>query len=432
MNNKNNTELPPSSPNLTIKFGLSVLFVVFVLIGGWMALAPLTTSVVASGKVTAGIDKKTVQHLEGGIVDKIYVKNGDIVKKGDILLKFSSVQIKAQLDILLAQDQDAIARLARLKAQKLNQNSIVFPKELSDKLAIQNQNNIFYATKKTIGDEKKITNNRILQFQNQISGQNSLIASKKKRLDSIAEELIEQEALFKDKLVSNEKMRALRKEKDSIDGDIARTYASIAKLEEQISEAKNQQLLKEKQFKQDTLEKYVKVKSKISDLKSKIIANEDKLQKTSIIAPISGTVIGLDIHTKGGVIGGGKPILEIVPLHSKLIVEAEIKTTDIDKVVVGLSADIKFPAFPVNLIDVVKGKVSYVSADSFVNKKNGMSFYKVKIEVSDAGYQALKESGLTLVPGMPASVMINIGQRTVVEYLVKPFKNMLSRSFNEE
>jgi len=430
MNNK--IEMPSFDDSKVIGFGLSIIFIVFVVIGGWMAFAPLAASSVAIGKVSADTDKKTVQHLEGGKVTAIYVKDGDKVKKGQLLLKLRDVQIKAQLDILKAQYQDSIALFARLKAQRDGDKTITFPAELIDENAIKDQKNIFETTLKTIRDEKIITENRVLQLKNQISGLESLIASKQRRLASITEEKLEWEELYKQRLVDKQRIRELKRENNSIEGDLAQTESEIAKLNEQISETKTQQFLREKELKKETLQKYVETKSVISDLTSKIIATQDTLDRTNIVAPIDGTVVGLSLHTVGGIINPSNPVLEIIPHNSKLLVVAQVQTTDIDKVKNGLLADIMFSAFNLKQVHVIQGEVIHVSADSFVDEVSGMPYYEAKIEVNEKGMQTLKDNNFVLVSGMPAQVMINLGDRTALSYLVKPFTEMLGRGFNEE
>lgn len=430
MNNK--IEMPSFDDSKVIGFGLSIIFIVFVVIGGWMAFAPLASSSVAIGKVSADTDKKTVQHLEGGKVTAIYVKDGDKVKKGQLLLKLRDVQIKAQLDILKAQYQDSIALFARLQAQRDGDKSITFPVELTDLNAIKDQKSIFETTVRTLKDEKIITANRIEQLKNQISGLESLIDSKKKRLASITEEKLEWEELYAQRLVDKQRIRELKRENNSIEGDLAQTGSEISKLHEQISETQTQQLLREKELQKETLQRYVETKSLISDLTSKIIANQDTLDRTNIVAPIDGTVVGLSLHTVGGIINPSNPVLEIIPHNTTLLVIAQVQTTDIDKVKNGLLADIMFSAFNLKQVHVIQGKVIHVSADSFIDEVSGMPYYEAKIEVNEKGIETLKENNFVLVSGMPAQVMINLGDRTALSYLVKPFTEMLGRGFNEE
>jgi len=431
MENKKIT-MPSYDDSGIIRFGLAIIFVMFVLIGGWMAYAPLKSSAVAIGKVSADLDKKTIQHLEGGKIEKIYVKDGDRVKKDQILLKLSDVQIKAQLNILNSQYQDALALFARLKAQRDGDKAIEFLPESSDENIIKNQKNIFETTKRKIEDEKIITNNRITQLQNQIDGLKSLSKSKENRRASISEEILEWESLYKQRLVDKQRIRDLQRENNMIEGDLASTKSDIAKVNEQINELQTQQLLREKEFQKETLERYVEAKSQIADLKSKITATEDTLARTDIVAPIEGIVVGFEMHTEGGVVSPAKPILEIVPQDSKLIVVAQVQITDIDKVHVGLVADIRFSAFDLRQSRVVEGRVVHVSADSFITQDGNSQYYSAKIEVTKEGVQILHENNFVLVSGMPAEVMIKTGERTALSYLLKPFMDMFSRSFNEE
>ncbi|MFA7083823.1 MAG: HlyD family efflux transporter periplasmic adaptor subunit [Arcobacteraceae bacterium] len=327
-----NINMPSSDVKKVVGFGLGVVFVVFVLIGGWMAYAPLAASSVAVGKVSADLNKKTIQHLEGGIVEAIYVKDGDAVKTGDILIKLQDIHIQGQL----------------------------------------------------------------FQINNQIEGLESLVASKKKRLISIKEEIVEWTKLFKEQLVDKLRIRELQREENTIEGDIANTQAEIAKLKEQI------------------------------------IIIKDVLSRTKILAPTDGVIVGSTINTIGGVIAPGKPLLEIVPEDSKLLVIAQVQISDIDKVKVGLLADIRFSAFNLKQAHVIEGEVIHVSADSFIDEVTGAPYYEAKIQVTNAGIKQLSEYKFKLVAGMPAEVMIQIGERTTLSYLVKPFTDMLSRGFNEE
>ncbi len=432
MSEKQEIKMPSADDSKVIGFGLAIVFLLFAIFGGWAAFAPLAESSVAIGKISADLDKKTLQHLEGGVIESIYVKDGDKVKKGDMLLKLRDVHIKSQLDIYKTQLDDASALYARLVAQRDNKDSIVYPDELQNESIKKEQNNIFYETKKSIEDEKIISQNRVVQLENQIDGLKSLMQAKESRLASIKEEILEWEELYRQKLVDKLKIRELSREQNSIEGDISQTASEIAKLSEAINETRNQQLLREKEFTKETLNQLVEAKSMLFDLKSKITSTEDTLKRTNIVAPIEGTVVGLSLHTIGGVISPGKEILQIVPQSSKLIVVAQVQTSDVDKVKTGLMADIRFSAFNVQKAHVVEGKVVHVSADSFMDEKSGVPYYEAKIEVTKNGELQLIDYGFELVSGMPAEVMIKTSERTVLSYLVKPFTDMVARGFNEE
>jgi len=427
-----NSNIPSDNTAPAILFGLTVLFIVFGILGGWMYYAPLATSSVASGQVSAGSAKKTVQHLDGGIVKKIYVKDGDSVKKGELLIELEDVQIKENLNILKSQYEDMVATYNRLKAQRDNKNSINFSKDINKESIKDNQKNIFYANKRSVEDEDIITQQRILQTKKQISSLNALISSMEHRLNSIAQERDEQQILFEQQLVDKLKIQDLDREANSVEGDISSKIADIARLKEQISELKTQQLLRKKKFKEDVLDRLVRSKSQIEDLKSKIIATKDRLKRTKIKSPTSGTIIGLKMHTIGGVIGRGQDILEIIPKDAKLIIIAKVKTTDIDNVRVGLVSNLMFPAFNAKKLNIINGEVISVSVDSFIDKATRQPYYEAKVEISEEGKDELKKHNFTLVAGMPATVMIQTGATTALNYFIKPFKQILIRGFNEE
>lgn len=424
--------VPSGDTRTVIRFGLFVVFFVFGILGGWMYLAPLATSSVALGKVSAGSDKKVVQHLEGGIVEAIYVKDGDMVQEGDTLLKLQDIQVKETLNMMEAQYQEATALLARLVAQRDNAKSVSFLPETTDRNAIKTQQHIFTTTMKLIHDEKMIAQQRRVQLKNQIKGTQALLNSKRNRLHSLKNESKEWQVLFEQQLVDKVRIRELERESNMIKGEIANANSEVSKLQEQISEIKTQQLLREKEFKKETLNQLVQVKSEVSDLKSKIIATKDTLQRTEVKSPATGIVVGLGIHTIGAVIGPGNEILNIVPEDSKLIVLAQVNTTDIDKVQTGLLADIMFSAFNLQQVHVIEGEVVHISADSFIDEMTGAPYYEAKIEVTAKGMKQLQDYGFTLVAGMPADVMIKTGSRTALSYLIKPFMDMLTKGFNEE
>ena len=324
--------MPSYDDSKIIGFGLSVIFIVFVVIGGWMYYAPLASSAVAVGKVSADMGKKTIQHLEGGIVGSINVKDGDEVKKGDVLLKMDDIKARGQIE----------------------------------------------------------------QIEKQINGANSLIETKRKRIESLNEEISEWKKLYEQRLVDKQRIRELKREKNLVQGDILGTKSEIARLKEQ-----------------------------------KIVI-EDILSRTNILAPIDGTVVGLEIHTKGAIVSPGTSILELIPKDSKLLVIAQVQITDIDKVTTGLLADIRFSAFNLNQAQVVEGKVTHVSADSFIDEVSGAPYYEAKIELTEEGMKNLEINKFFLLSDMPAEVMIKTGERTALSYLIKPFTDMLSRSFNED
>lgn len=431
-NGLNEQGMPSGDDSKVIAFGLGVIFVVFVLFGGWMAFAPLSTSAVAVGKVSADNEKKVVQHLQGGNIGKIFVKEGDEVQKGQVLLELDVVQPKSENEALKRQYMDNLAVEARLIASRDNLSTITFPSEVKDENIIKDQTSIFNTVNKSLKDQKEISGQRVFQFENQITGLNSLIKVKTNRITSLKEELKELEELFVEKLVDKTKIRELKREINTLEGEIASTKSEISKIYQQINEIKTQQLLSEKEHHNKVLDQLVEVKNNLASIISKLSTLDDLITKSEIKAPISGVVVGLKAHTEGAVIKSAEQILEIVPKNSDLIVVAQVQITDIDKVNVGLLADIRFSAFNLKKALVIEGEVIHVSADRFMDDSSKQPYYEAKIRLTPKGLKQIHTYGFNLVPGMPAEVMIKIGERTPLSYLVKPFTDMVSRGFNEE
>ena len=424
--------MPSGDDSKVLSFGMAVIIIVFVIFGGWMAFAPLSSSSVANGKVSADSEKKVVQHFNGGTISQILVKEGSLVKKDDVLIRLDDIQAKAELIALRRQYMDSIASYSRLIAQRDNKSSIEISSEVTDLNIIQDQENIFFSTNKSLKDQKEISQQRVIQLQNQISGLKSLNDVRKNRIVSFNEELKEWEVLYAQKLIDKIKIRDLNREINSLEGEIESNKSEAARLAEQINEIKTQQLLTEKEFTNQVLDQIVQVKNNMSDLKSKISHLEDIISKSEIKSPTNGIVVGLTAHTEGSVVRPGENILDIVPENADLIVVARVQIQDIDKVTVGLLSDIRFSAFNLKQAHVIQGEVIYVSADRFTDEATGEPYYEAKIKVTPDGILRLNEYKFKLIPGMPAEVMINIGSRTPLSYFVKPFTEMLYRGFNEE
>ncbi len=430
---------PDANDKGIIRFGVGVIVAVFVVLGGWMAFAPLASAAVSIGMVSADLNKKTIQHLEGGIVEEILVKNGDFVKEGQILVKFQNTNASAQLDILKNQYMEMVALESRLESQIAESSELVLSdsvKQLEQNKALETiiatQKQIFDLKQKMIKNDELITEQRVAQLMNYKDGINSLVSSKASRLKSIEEEIGEWKILFAEQLVDKLKLRELTREKTMIEGDIANSKAEIAKASEQISELKSQLLARKKDVQDKIFSELVSVKNELSGVKSKLVAAQDTTQRLVVKAPIAGYVVGMEMHTVSGVVAAGKPILDIVPENSKLIIVTRVETKDIDKVHTGLLADIRFSAFDTRNTNVIEGSVVHVSADALVDQKSGMPYYEAKIELTPKGYEQIKGYNFNLVAGMPAEVMIKIENRTVLDYIVKPLSDMISRSFNEE
>jgi len=365
--------------------GFLILAITFGLFGTWSALAPIDGAALAPGNVTVESYRKTIQHLEGGIVSKIYVKDGDLVKSGQRLLEFSETQPKAELEIVKGQLFSLNATLLRLMAERDNLNSLVFPDYLSnnkknDNEALKNEMALFAARRETLTGRQEMIN-------------------------SFTDEINELQDLLKDGFVDKQRIRDLKRRKNDLQNQISAYKAEI-------------------------IQQLTQLQTKVADLKERETALEDRLSRTLVTAPESGMVLGMKAHTIGGVIRSGDPILDIVPESSELIVEAKVSPMDIDRVSLNSLADIRFSAFKMGTTPVIEGKVIHLSADRLTDEQTGLPYYLAKLEITKKGQNDL--ANLQLLPGMPAEVLIKTGERTLLQYLIQPATDGFAKSFIED
>ncbi len=419
----------------TVNFGIFVIFMLVGVFGIWLGMAPLNSAAVAVGKINVVSNKKIIQHLEGGVVDKIFVKDGDVVKAGDPLVEIKNVALQSEIGIVRADYLRTSAIVSRLEAQKDDANEIKFSddiKQISGYEEVANgQISIFNEQKKLLDNEKTILKQRIKQLENQIQGAKAIMSAKKDRIASLNEEIREWERLFKEQLADKVRLRDLNREKTAVEGELAAGTAEIARLGVQINETQGQIALRDRSFKEDILKKLEDAKIRLVDLEQRYNALKDQSERTIVKSPVEGSVVELAFHTIGGVIRPGERIMSIVPDDTDYVVEAKLNVVDIDTVHVGQLADIRFSAFQHKPSFVMEGKVTYVSADS-VQDNAGHSYYDIKAELTPEGMKEFDRNEFFIVPGMPVEVMIKTGDRTMLEYVLKPFIDMFKRAFNED
>ncbi len=422
------------------RLGLIVLAILIGIFGIWGALAPLSSAIPASGKVSVASSNRIVQHLEGGIVKKILVKDGDRVRAGEILMTLDSTQAEAQLQIILAQYYENLGLESRLIAERDGSGHIAFSSEMeemesaTERSIIQEaQRREFTERSQQLIDEKRILTERIEQLQNQIEGLKAIASAKTALSKSYEEEIKEWEILYQQQLIDKMRLRDIKREKVRTDGEIANAKAEIARAGAQISEINAQTVAQRQNFIKEVVAELSDVQARLSDNRARLSALRDVLARTTISAPVGGTVTNSQIHTVGGVIPAGKPILEIVPEGEALIVEGKVLATDIASVHPGLQAEIRFPGFAhIKSLNIVMGEVVHIAPDAIADESTHMLYYPVKIRVTPEGEKELARNRLSIQPGIPADVMVVTASRTFADYLIHPFKTMFTKAFNEQ
>jgi epimerase transport system membrane fusion protein len=416
--------------------GIAVLLFTFGILGGWSYFAPLDSAAMAPGYVSVKSFRKTVQHLDGGIVSRIFVKEGDVVEQGDVLIKLEDTEIKAQLEILRGQFITLSAQVARLTAEREKKEKIVYPDSLQDLSdppileARQTEDQIFYSRKAAHEGEISVLKQRVGQLGSQITGLQGQRSSKQDLVASYTDEIHDLEELLAEGFADKLRLRDVKRNLVMVKGEISSLTAQIAGDEIQIGETKLQILQIEKQFQEEVAAKLGEAQAQLYDITQRMVATRDRVIRTEIKSPAAGRVLGLTVHNAGSVITPGKPILDIVPQQEDLIVTARVSPLDIDRVREGLLAEVRFSSFKQAYAPKVDGKVVNLSADSLKDERTGNSYYQAEIELTPESYERLGD--IELLPGMPADVLINTGERTVVEYLLQPITMAVSHAFIED
>lgn len=422
------------------RLGWIVLGLLIGVFGVWGSLAPLSSAVPAPGKVIVASNNRVIQHLEGGIVKNILVRDGDSVNQGEKLIELDTTQAKAQLEIAQGKFFENLALESRLIAERDGLGTIIFSDELTPMeesitktVLLDGQRREFQTRRQELIDQKRVLLQRIEQLKNQIQGLEAVVSSKNLLSNSYAEEIKEWEILYKEQLIDKIKLRDIKREKVRIDGEIANAKAEILRARAQIAEMNAQITAQKQSFATEVASDLRQTQMELTDLRSRISALKDTLSRTTIVSPVSGVVTSLKIHTIGGVIPAGQPILEIVPNNEPLIVEGKVAANEVTNVHVGLETEIRFPNFAhVKSLNVVEGKVIFVAPDAVLEEQTQTLYYPVKIQITSKGAEELRVNKLMLQAGMPADTMIIVGSRTFVDYMIKPFQQMFAKAFNEE
>lgn len=436
-------ELSPSYTNDTSlkRLGVFIVLCVFGGLGGWSALAPIDSAALAQGVVTVESHRKTVQHLEGGIVEHIMARDGDLVEKNQTLLVLQDTQARAQLQILRGQYFIALSMESRLLAEQRDGNSIIYPSILTEERhdsraneAVQIQNQLFRVRKVSRDGEISVLEQAIQQLNSKISGLEALKASREKLVASYKEELTDRKALLEQGFADKQRIQELDRQSAQMEGERAEYIAEIASTQMQIGETRLKILQLKKDFQTKVADDLAKVQAELFDVREKMQSLQDTVERTIIKSPESGMVMGLSVHTVGGVIKPGEPLLDIVPNgeKGKLIVEAEVSPLDIDRVHAGLKADVRLSVFKSATTPKAVGEVISISADHLTHERTGASYYLARVSISDAELQKLADADRFLLPGMPVEVLINTGKRTMLEYMMQPLTNAFAKSFIED
>lgn len=429
--------LPPDASDLRYRLiGAVIVVLTFVVFGGWAAFAPLESAALAPGVVTVKDYRKTLQHLEGGIVEEILVAEGAYVRQGDPLVRLDTTQLAAERTVLRGQYVGLKALEARLLAERDGLDAVVYPLELTGlrdtrvDAAIVSQDAVFRARREASAGEREVLEQRIDQLSSQIEGIRAVRDSNARLLESYAVEIRDLRRLQEQGFTGKQRLTEMEREQASLMGENAEALSGIAGNEIRIGETRLQIIQLDLNRHREIVDELEATQARLYDFGERLRAIEDRIARSVIRAPVSGVVLGLAVHTVGGVIGPGTSLMDIVPEQQQLVIDAEIAPGDIDRVQAGDGARIRFSAFKGATTLVAQGTILNISADRLLREATGTPYYLAQVEVDPASLARMPQ--MRLVPGMPAEVLINTGSRTLLQYLLQPASNVMARSFIED
>jgi membrane fusion protein, type I secretion system len=400
----------------------------------WSSMAQLESAAMASGVLVSDSNRKTVAHLEGGVVAEILVREHDRVEAGQVLIRLDPTVAKASLDLYSGELIASEALIARLAAERDLRDDIVFPASLagqSDSRAAEvmaAERRVFTARREQLEGQTQILQQKNVQLDEQIRGLNAQIKAEDLQLRLIAEEIGAVQQMVAKGLEPKPKLLALQRQSADIEGTRGQNVAKVAEAKQQQGESQLRIIDLRAQMLSDSVTKLRDEQTKVNDLHEKIRAAEDTLRRIEITAPVTGQVVGLKVFTVGGVVNPRDPLMDIVPRDDILAVDAQVSVNDIDVVRAGLPVTLKFPALNQRTTPTIEGTVAKVPADRTVDQKTGQPYYMVRISV---GSIDRLPKNVTLQPGMPVDAMIRTGSRTFLEYLAKPITDFAGRGLHE-
>ncbi|NWK95994.1 HlyD family type I secretion periplasmic adaptor subunit [Sphingobium lactosutens] len=422
----------------SLRFAYIALGIFVLIFGLWAVLAPLQSAAIASGTLRAeGGGRKTVQHLEGGIIRKILVREGQKVRAGQPLVLLDDTQSQAREAAMRTSYYALLAQDARLTAELSGAGAVAYPQELLDKRAdpevrsvIAASDAVFRTRKRALGDQISVLNQRLGQANADMAGARSQVAALGDQNSLLSEEMRSVSALVNEGLERKSRLLALQRQQAATVGQQGQLTGSLGRIRDTIGETTAQMSLIRGQQATETAAQQREVQVSLADARERLAVSRDIKQRQQIVAPVDGTVMNLRLVTPGGVVGAGQPLLDIVPNKEKIIVSARLKAYDIDVVHNDLRAEVKLTPYKARVLPLLHGVVRDVSPDATLDEATSTLYYKVEIEIDGSELRDLKD--VRLVSGMPAEVFISLGSRSLFQYLFQPLFDSFHRAFREQ
>ncbi|CDN58438.1 Type I secretion membrane fusion protein, HlyD family (plasmid) [Neorhizobium galegae bv. officinalis bv. officinalis str. HAMBI 1141] len=415
----------------------ATIFLLFGVLGGLAATVHLRGAVIASGTLVVDSYVKTIRHQSGGTVSDVFVKNGDRVLAGQLLVHLNDIQHRANLAVICKRLKELSARIARLLAERDSKEVIDFPKSF-----FSHQGNVEVA--KIIEGEQRLFNDRrasragrkaqLIERLNQLSKQAEGLSAqqdgKRGAVSLVKKELASLQSLFERGVIPATRVYALQRDAADLTGDLGSLIASTAEITEKMAETKLQIIQIDDDQRTEISDQLRQAESEVGEYSERMVAARDELQHVDIRAPQAGTVHQLTVHAVGAVVTPGETIMQIVPSSDAFTAELKLAPQDIDQVAVGQDVRLRFSAFSQNTTPQMNGRVTDIAADLTTDQRTGQGYYTLRVHIPQEEWARVGK--LTPVPGMPVEAFIQTSERTALAYLVKPLADQVARAFREE
>lgn len=420
-----------------IVLGVFTLIAMIGGIGGWSAFANIAGAVVSVGQLKVETNRQVVQHLEGGVVTELFVKEGDTVSAGDVLLRLDDKLMRGELAIVEGQFFEVLARSARLEAVRDDLQTLNFPAELLEAASnptvqslIDGQLRLHQARKDTVRSETEQLRERQSQIREEIDGARAQQEALELQIGFIEQELTDQRGLLAKGLTPAGRVLALERESARLKGERGSQLANVARLKGQISEIEIQIIGAKSTRVEEAISQLRDLEVNESELRERRNSLLETLDRLEIRAPRPGVVIGLTVHALRSVVRAAEPILYVVPSDVKLVIETRIQANNVDQVYPGQEARLRFSAFSARTTPDVAGKVEKISPDVFQDENTGASYYTAQLTFTKEGLKALGD--VELVAGMPVEAYIQTNTRTPFSYFLKPLTDYFNKALRED
>ncbi|MEY4752451.1 MAG: hypothetical protein RJA44_126 [Pseudomonadota bacterium] len=419
-----------------VRFGWAALLITLLALLSFVALASIEGAVVASGSVKVDLNRRVVQHREGGSVSAVHVRDGQRVEAGQLLLELTDTEVQASVGLLRHQHEAELARSARLEAERSYATQVRWPATLTERREqpavreiIGQEQALFTARRATLDSQLQVLRQQQREVEGEIAALESQLAIERQGAALQQEELRLNERLVEQRYIDRARLLSLQRALIEYGSRIGAHEADLARARQKHNDLKLRLLALRNDYTEAAARDQRDSGGRLHEFEQRLQPSEDAARRQRIVAPVAGEVVGLKVFAAGTVIGPRDVLMEIVPVSADLIIEARVRPEDITRVRPGAAVDVRLTAFNHRETPVVPGQVAYISADTFSDGGNAAHFYTVQVQVSPA---ALAGAGhLYLQAGMPAEVYIRTRRRSIASYLMEPVGAYLSRALRE-